>query len=542
MSGGTSGRWRALVLGAVLVTVSLACGSGEESVDDAADDANGAEAPEELDPQPGGRLVVGVPLGEPETVLRLLLEPLTTFADDGSVQPYLAESVEPNETYDRWTIRVRPGISFHNGEALDAEAVKANLDTYSVSPTFGTDPFSPIVSTTVVDDLTVEVELAQPWASFPASLTAEQSDGTGLIAAPATIDEMGPLFLADPAAAGVYGTGPFLLDASESSAERQLVRRNPDYWQEGLPCLEELEVVVVPESSDRLAGIDAGDLDLTVTHQLPGDTSAYRVVSPEGETQVLAVAFNTGRAPLDDPTLREALAAATDVEALADTAGVDPAMIASGPFAPGSPWVDPAAQPVAFDEERARELIAEYEATNGPVNIELAAQELEIENVAVQQQLADQWRDAGVDVELTVIEPFEQTATLLVSADFDAVMGRLFGLPDPDLYYFWWHSSALRSDTKGVGYNYVGIDDAELDEALDAVRATPDEDERREALTTVQQRLAASTPYVWLWGTQWNLVASPRVHGLDDAPLPDGGTRLPMVGSRPNLDAAWLES
>jgi peptide/nickel transport system substrate-binding protein len=172
----------------------------------------------------------------------------------------------------------------------------------------------------------------------------------------------------------------------------------------------------------------------------------------------------------------------------------------------------------------------------------LAAVDLETDNVAVQQQLAQQWTDAGLDVELSVVDPFEQTATLLVAGDFDAAVGGLFGLPDPDLYYFWWHSDALKTEGKGAGYNYVGLDDPELDEALDEARATADEGDRRAALATVQERLAESGAYIWLWTARWSAVANERVHGLDDAPLPDGGTRMTLVGPRLHYEAVWIKS
>ena len=534
-------RSRRRVLATVLVALALVaagvgCGSGSDEAANGSPDTEAGGPP----PQPGGQLVVAVPVLEPETALRLTLEPLTTFAADGSVAPYLAESVEPNETFDRWTIRVRPGIEFHNGEALDADAVKANLDTYSVSELYSTDPFAPVVSTTVVDDLTVEVELAQPWASFPAPLTAEQSDGTGLMVAPESVEKLGSLFLANPGVDDLYGTGPFILDEADPAADTWTARKNPSYWQEGLPYVDEVEIQAVLEGSSRLAGVTSGELDVTLSSDPPDDPGDLRVISQEGELQVLAVALNTRQPPFDDPDLREAMALATDVEALAETAGIDPALLASGPFRPGSPWADGSERP-PFDPDRARQLVADVEEANGPVSIRLGAQELEVENVAVQQALADQWRDVGVDVELSVVNPFMQTATLLVAGDFDAVLGRVFGLPDPDLYYFWWHSSALRTEDKPVGYNYVGIDDPALDEALDEVRATPDEEQRQDALRTVQERLAETQPYLWLWATRWSAVANQRVHGLGDAPLPDGGTRMALVGPRLDLEAVWIE-
>lgn len=526
-------RFAVAGLGVVLLAGVAAC--GDTNTPEAAD-GTVAEVP-----KTGGKLVVAVPAREPDTVLRLALEPLMTFAADGTVAPLLAESVEPNEAFDQWTIKVRPGISFTNGEPLDAEAVKANLDLYALSETFRTDPFAPIRSTTVVDDLTLEVEMHQPWASFPAALTAEQSDGTGLMAAPESITESGAFFLADPGRDRLYGTGPFLLDGSVVTEDSWVVRRNPDYWQEGLPYLDEIELVTVEANTDRVNGIGDGDVDVAITSGVASPAGDLRSLEPVGEPQVLTIALNTRRAPLDDPNLREALAAATDVESLAQTVGVAPELFATGPFAPGSQWADTEAARHEFDPERAASLVAAHEAEFGPARIKLGAADLELENVALQQQIAQMWTDAGVEVEVSVVDPFTQLATVLVTDDFDAMIGPLFGLPDPDLNYFRWHSSALRTPEKRVGYNYVGIDDDELDAALDAARETTDPATRQQQMVTVQRRIEAAQPYVWLWATRWGAVLSPRVRGLDTVPLPDGGTRLPLVGPRLNYEAAWIE-
>ena len=540
------GRLLAVLLALVVLVAAVGCGSsdgGDEATGVGSDGDGQADGPT---PQSGGGVKIAVPLGEAEYVLRLALEPLTAFDADGNVVPYLAESVDANETFDRWTITVRPGITFHNGEPLDAEAVKANLETYALSDLYATDPFAPIQAVNVVDERTVEVEMSAPWSTFPAALTAEQSDGTGLIAAPASLAEAGSLFLANPAATALYGTGPFVLEPAESGAgfvdvNGWVGRKNPDYWQEGLPYLDTIEYVSIADRSSRLEAVDAGDVDLAILSNPAEDAGSNQVYVQEGDVEVLAVALNTRRAPLDDPTVREALVLATDVEALADAAGVDASMLASGPFGPGSSWADPDASPSAYDPARATELITAYEAANGPIAIRLGAQGLEIEDVAVQQLLAEQWTAAGIDVEISVVDPFTQTANLLVTADFDAVMGALFGNPDPDLNYFWWHSSALKTEEKRVGYNYVGLEDAALDEALDLARTSQDTEFRRDQLVTAQQRIADAMPYVWLWGVRWGVEYNERVHGVDAAPLPDGGTRWPMVGSILNVEGLWID-
>src|ERR1041385_7714571 len=59
---------------------------------------------------------------------RTVYDPLFTQAADGTVKPYLAQSISPNSDYTQWTIKLRPNITFHDGTQLDAQAVKTNLD------------------------------------------------------------------------------------------------------------------------------------------------------------------------------------------------------------------------------------------------------------------------------------------------------------------------------------------------------------------------------------------------------------------------------
>ena len=59
---------------------------------------------------------------------RTVFDPLFTQADDGSIKPYLAQSIDHNADYTVWTIKLRPGVKFHDGSDLDANTVKVNID------------------------------------------------------------------------------------------------------------------------------------------------------------------------------------------------------------------------------------------------------------------------------------------------------------------------------------------------------------------------------------------------------------------------------
>src|SRR5215204_7219263 len=111
-------------------------------------------------------------------------------------KPYLAESVEPNDDYTVWTFGLRDGITFHNGEPLDADAVKQNIDRHLTSALTGT-VFEPVESIEAPDEHTVVITLDRPWVRFPIVFAAQP----GIMTAPAMI-------AASDGGSNPVGTGP----------------------------------------------------------------------------------------------------------------------------------------------------------------------------------------------------------------------------------------------------------------------------------------------------------------------------------------------
>src|SRR3546814_11879816 len=99
-------------------------------------------------------------------VARTIYDTLTAPDAEGNIEPFLAESVEGNETFDTWTIKVREGVTFHDGSPLDAQVVANNLDAYrgeyeARSPLLFTFVFSNIDTVTVTDPMTVTVKIGR---------------------------------------------------------------------------------------------------------------------------------------------------------------------------------------------------------------------------------------------------------------------------------------------------------------------------------------------------------------------------------------------
>src|SRR4029079_15468072 len=95
--------------------------------------------------------------------------------DKGNYVPFLADKISSSDNNKKWTIHLRSGIKFHDGTSLDAQVVKNNLDAYrgqyhGRQPLLFVFVFDDVTDVKVVDNMTVEVDMKTPWASFPAHL------------------------------------------------------------------------------------------------------------------------------------------------------------------------------------------------------------------------------------------------------------------------------------------------------------------------------------------------------------------------------------
>ena len=257
------------------------------------------EPPEsEFDPVIGGKLVVA---GEAEAAnpwtpanvqcdsfcqmrVRTFYDPLVTVDDELDVQPYLAESITANEDSTAFTIKVREGITFHDGTPLDADAVMDNINRSFRSLLIGAavkdvarnladpgaDPDNPQILFEKIDDFTFTMftgfngdpEQPIPWPTFPIYLTGQG----GLIASPTWLAAV-DAGTAQPTDA--VGTGPFVFQ-SYAPGDRLIVTKNPDYWRTDengnqLPYLDEIEFRVIVDSQVRAQALESGDVDMIAT-------------------------------------------------------------------------------------------------------------------------------------------------------------------------------------------------------------------------------------------------------------------------------------
>lgn len=459
-------------------------------------------------------------------VITALNDSLVTFDTNGDWHPNLAESLVPNDDFTSWTITMRPGVTFHDGEPVDGEAMRANLQTFKDSPTVGF-VFGAVESITVVDELSVEVAMLSPWASFPFTLNGQP----GWMVSPSTIGTNETF----------VGTGPFMLENWTPNDGARVVR-NPNYWRadEGLPYLDAINFKFLVEQTVRRQAFDARDVDGYLS---PGDTDIVDFLEDdgvdvwigEGGANEYAWILNTTAAPFDDIRVRRAMAHAIDKDFLIELFRSDLTIPADGPLNPSSRWYTKNDYPV-FDPAAAQALVDEYEAEVGPIEFELSI-EPNPSVIEVAEVMISFLSDVGIDGSIKEIGP-GQSAITAIQDDFQAFSWFQFGTPDPDGLYVFLHSS-------GGALNWSNLVSEEIDAGLDAGRITDDPEARKAGYAQFLAGLGNEVPILWidhLNGVE-AVATIPEIHGIGTpGSLPDGTETLPMTsGSFFAWSEVWFE-
>ncbi len=272
---------------------------------------------------------------------------------DTSLKPMLATSWEPNDDLTAWTFNLRKGVKFHHGKTFNADDVvftfERLLDEETGSPARAS--LSSINKIVKVNDYTVRFELNDPNSFLPDSLSIYQAR-----VLPSDIDP-------ERFATEEFGTGPFIM-VEHLPGERSVFKRNPDYWDEGLPYLDEVIFYYMPEPETRLEALKSGAVDVYQEIQAISINAAKAapgvVISEVASSAYLNMAMRVDMPPFDNKLLRQAIQAATDRESIRTTALFGRGIIGNDTtIPPTDPHYD-STQPIPpYDVEKAKRLLTE---------------------------------------------------------------------------------------------------------------------------------------------------------------------------------------
>jgi peptide/nickel transport system substrate-binding protein len=462
-----------------------------------------------------------------------IYDPLAALAPDGTVYGYLAESITPNHDYDVWTLQLRPNIVFHNGKALDAAAVKENLDAFVASELTGA-AFNNVEKSTVTGPLTVQVTTKTPWIAFPTYLTSQ----VGTIAEPST--------LGGSAQDHPIGTGPFVFNAWVPNSHF-IATKNPNYWRPGLPYLASIEYQPLIDPGAREDALKSGSIDLMQSNftQNLVDLTGYAGIAVINdlfstfEPDMDCIMLNMDEPPLNDIRVRQALAYAANPEVIVQDIWNDIPPVATGPFVAGSPDYAPTGFP-KFNLSKATALVKEVENETGKqisFNFDTIPS---AQYVRINELVQAMWLRAGIHCTIQEIAQAELIQNAL-TGKFQATAWQQFNSPDPDGNYVWWSSKSVQP-IGGLSLNMARNSDPLIQQALQTGRESTDAQTRALAYQEVARRFAVDLPYLWSNRAVWMVAAHTYVQNFAGPTFPGGAKRLPMIGGVISATEIWRTS
>ncbi|ASR35588.1 hypothetical protein BAY61_11930 [Prauserella marina] len=367
-------------------------------------------------------------------LMSLVYEPLVTVGPDFSIEPLLAESWEtPSPT--EYVFHLREGVTFSNGRPMTADDVVGSLNRLLEGEGVWKAQIGPVEEVSTIDNHTVSVRLSKPYAPLLAALANVPAS-----VLPMKEIEDGSL---DPAAT-MLGTGPYVVESHRQDVSWRF-RSRDDYWAEGKPAADTVNVVIAGQEQARMAALQNGSADLVML----GNVDAPRLLAGARGTSVgtqattdfyyLMLNSNASGGKFDDPRVRQAINIALDRQAMADSAlgglGEPTAVTPAG--LPGS--CDPARLPSAeADLERAKELLREAGAEN--LSFGLAVYSTP-PAPSVAQVIEQNLRRIGITVTIEQLDEGSWAGKVYgeVPATFDAALSWFAGYADASMVGKWWN-------------------------------------------------------------------------------------------------------
>jgi peptide/nickel transport system substrate-binding protein len=466
-----------------------------------------AEDPDILDPTMA-RTYVG------RIVFASFCDKLFDIDEKLNIVPQLALSHEISDDGQEVTIKLRPGVKFHDGEPFDAEAAKFSLERHLTLPgSFRKPELATVDHVDVVDPLTIKLVLKVPFSPLIAQLT----DRAGMMVSPKAVKEQGDKFGLHPVCAGPYKF------VERVQQDRIVFEKFADYWNKDNVFIDRVVYLPIVDATVRLANLKSGGLDL-IERVLATDIKDVRAdsrlkLSTALELGYLGLTINVNndknKGPLSQSEkVRQALDLSIDREAINQ-------VVFNGEFTPGNQWVSPEhpyyqkAFPIQKrDIAKAKALLKESGAAL-PVSVDLMVPKGP-ENEAVAQVLQSMAAEAGFDLKIRLIE-FATSFKQAQAGEFQAFLIGWSGRIDPDgNSYVFLHTNAPQNDGK--------YSNPEADKALEDARLITDPAQRKAIYEKLTKVVLNDEPLIYLYHRKLLIAHTTKLEGYKQ--MPDGLVRV----------------
>jgi peptide/nickel transport system substrate-binding protein len=466
-----------------------------------------AEDPDVLDPTLA-RTYVG------RIVFSALCDKLFDIDEKLNIVPQLALSHETSADGKEVTIKLRPGVKFHDGEPLDAEAAKFSLERHlTMQGSFRKPELAALDHVDVVDPLTIKLVLKTPFSPLIAQLT----DRAGMMVAPKAAKEAGDKFGQHPVCAGPYKF------VERVQQDRMVFEKFADYWNKDNVFIDRVVFLPLVDATVRLANLKSGGLDL-IERVLATDIKDVRAdkrlkLATALELGYSGLVINTGndknKGPLNQSEkVRQALDLSIDREALNQ-------VVFNGEFTPGNQWISPEhpyyqksfpIQP--RDLAKATALLKESGATL-PVSVDFMVPK-GAENEAVAQVIQSMAAEAGFDLKIRLIE-FATSLKQAQAGEYQLFLLGWSGRIDPDgNSYIFLHTNAPQNESF--------YSNPEADKLLEDARLITDQAQRKAIYEKLTKIALNDHPIIYIYHRKILVAHTAKLEGYKQ--VSDGLVRV----------------
>lgn len=467
-----------------------------------------AEDPDVLDPTLA-RTFVG------RIVFAALCDKLIDIDEKLTIVPQLATSWEWSADNKALTMKLRPGVSFHDGEKLDAAAVKFNLERHkTLQGSNRRGELAPLASVDVVDPLTVKLNLSAPFSPLLAAL----ADRAGMMVSPKAAQAAGAGFGSKPVCSGPYRF------VERVAQDRIVFERFDGYWNKAAVSFDKITYTPIVDATVRLANLKSGQFDI-IERMASADVEKLATdkrfkVARITEIGYQGITINVGKSERAktsalgrDARVREAFELSIDRQGLAQVVMDNEATVGNQWVAPSNAYYAKAFPVPKRDINKAKALLKEAGVPNPSFTL-MTPTTSDAQRLALVVQAMT--REAGFDVKIQATE-FATSLNLADKGDFDAYVLAWSGRADPDGNAFSFHGCKQP-------LNYSGYCTPETDALLNQSRTLRSTDERKKVYEQIAAKVLKERPIVYLYHRNWLWAYNTKLAGVRS--VPDGLLRV----------------
>lgn len=433
-------------------------------------------------------------------------EPLIENGQDGEPRPKLATEWTANPDYTEWTFRLREGVTFHDGERFDADAVVANVQNWLKFP--GLKKPSPFYTFNMkavypgfrkiekLDDFTVRFFFERPVSTLPYYMT---NFGSPMYSPKCFEGTENGDFNGLP-----RGTGPLKL-VEAVRGQYFVLERNENYWGKKAGAAR-IRINIIPDANTRFSALqseeimgvlDLGGITPTLARELAKDKRFHVASCLSTVPHYLSV--NHKHPPLDDVRVRQAISLAIDRNVINESFFGGYCFPTANVLSAASPFSKKI--PIAHDPEKARQLVAEaLQGGRAKLDILIPSGMLARESYKeLAEYLQATLSGIGLDASITILDTAAATEHRR-SGRFDTVL-HTSGMPNSEPFTVLegrMYSTGSSNTVYGCGYH-----NEEADALIDSIRNEPDLEKRRQVYDRLQDLAAEDLPAIPLLDGCW---------------------------------------